>query len=52
MIMTIGLLPDAVKPGIHCVRAQWIWGFIAFWLARRTPTVVLMVSVCPKSRFG
>ena len=26
--MTIGLLPDAVKPGIHCVRTHWIRGFI------------------------
>ena len=26
---------DVVKPGIHCVRTQWIRGFIAFQLARR-----------------
>jgi hypothetical protein len=34
--MTIGLLPDAVKPGIHCVRTHWIRGFIAFCRAGRT----------------
>jgi hypothetical protein len=32
--MTIGLLPDdmpdAVEPGIHCVRTHWILGFMAF----------------------
>jgi len=28
--MTIGLLPDAMKPGIHCVRTHWIRGFMAF----------------------
>jgi hypothetical protein len=26
----IGLLPDAMKPGIHCVRTHWIRGFMAF----------------------
>ena len=30
LIMTIGLRPDAVKPGIHCVRTRWIRGFMAF----------------------
>ena len=35
LIMTIGVLPDAVEPdavepGIHCVRTHWIQGFIAF----------------------
>jgi hypothetical protein len=34
--MTIGLLPDAVKPGIHCVRTHWIRGFMAFCRAGRT----------------
>jgi hypothetical protein len=33
LIMTIGLLPDALKPGIHCVRTHWIRGFMAFRLA-------------------
>jgi hypothetical protein len=28
--MKIGLLPDGVKPGIHCVRTPWIRGFMAF----------------------
>jgi hypothetical protein len=37
LIMTIGLLPDAVKPGFHCVRTHWIRGFIAFHRVRRTP---------------
>jgi len=37
-------LPDALKPGIHCVRTHWIRGFIAFQLARRTRIVRLMVS--------
>jgi hypothetical protein len=35
--------PDAVDPGFHCVRAQWIRGFMAFQLARRTRSVMLMV---------
>src|SRR5262249_34702182 len=40
LIMTISLLPDAVpdamKPGIHCVRTNWILGFIAFhWSGTR-----------------
>ena len=30
-------LPDALKPGFHCVTTQWIRGFIAFQLTRRTP---------------
>jgi hypothetical protein len=25
-----GRLPDAVEPGIHCVRTHWIRGFMAF----------------------
>jgi hypothetical protein len=43
--MTMGLLPDALKPGIHCDRTHWIPGFITFQLARRTRTVMLMVPV-------
>jgi hypothetical protein len=31
--MKIGPLPDALKPGIHCVRTHWIRGFMAFQLA-------------------
>ena len=38
-------LPDAMKPGIHCVRTHWIRGFMAFQLARCTRTVVLTVPV-------
>jgi hypothetical protein len=34
LIMTIGPLPDALEPGIHCARTHWIRGFIAFGLAR------------------
>ena len=43
LIMTIGLRPDAVKPGIHCVRTRWIRGFMTFQLARCTRTVLLTV---------
>jgi hypothetical protein len=35
--MTIGLLPGAVKPGIHVDRTHWIWGFMAFQLGGRQP---------------
>jgi hypothetical protein len=45
LIMTIGPLPDALEPGFHCVRTHWIRGFIAFQLARRAQTVVLVVPV-------
>jgi hypothetical protein len=45
LIMTIGVLPDAMEPGIHCVRTHWIRGFIAFQLTRRTRSVMLMVPV-------
>jgi hypothetical protein len=38
-------LPDALKPGFHCVRTHWIRGFMAFELARRTWIVMLMVPV-------
>ena len=51
MIMTIGLLPDAMEPGIHCVRTHWIRGFMAFLLVRRIRTVRLMVLACPESGF-
>jgi hypothetical protein len=44
-------MPDAMKPDIHGVRAPWIRGFIAFKLARRTRTVVLMVPTWPESDF-
>ena len=37
--------PDAMEPGFHWVRTHWNRGFIAFQLARRTRTVMLMVSV-------
>ena len=30
LIMTIGLRPDAVKPGIDRVRTRWIRGSMAF----------------------
>jgi hypothetical protein len=43
--MAIGLRPDALKPDIHCVRAHWIRGFMAFQMARRTRTGLLMVPV-------
>jgi hypothetical protein len=43
LILTIGLLPDAMKPGIHCVRTHWIRGFMTFQLAWRIGTVMLMV---------
>jgi hypothetical protein len=36
--------PDAMKPGIQCVRTHWIRGFMTFRLARRTWIVRLMVS--------
>src|SRR6266704_2102997 len=49
--MTIGLQPDAMKPGFHCVPTHWIRGFMAFQLARLTRTVMLMVLVGPESGF-
>ena len=36
---------DGVKPDIQCVRTHWIRGFMAFRLARRTRTVMLVVPV-------
>jgi hypothetical protein len=50
LIMTIDLLPDALKPGFHCVRTRWIPGFMAFQLVRRIRTVMLTV-VRPESSF-
>jgi hypothetical protein len=44
--MRIGLLPDAMKPGIHCVRTHWIRGSMAFQQVWRVPSVVLMVPMC------
>jgi hypothetical protein len=41
--------PDALDPGFHGVRTPWIRGFMAFRLARRIRTVMLMVSMCPES---
>jgi len=31
-------LPDVMKPGFHCVRTHWIRGFMAFQMARHTPS--------------
>ena len=39
-LLPANLLPDAMKPGFHCVRTHWIRGFMAFQLARRTRTVM------------
>jgi hypothetical protein len=49
--MTIGLLPDAVESGIHCVRAHWIRGFMAFPPVRHARIVMLMVPVGSESGF-
>jgi hypothetical protein len=43
LIMKIDLPPDALEPGFHCVRTQWIRGFVAFQLAWRTRSVMLTV---------
>jgi hypothetical protein len=47
--MLSGPLPDAFRdaldPGFHCARTQWIRGFMAFQLARRIPTARLMGPV-------
>ena len=43
--MMIGLLPDGMKPRIHCVTTHWIRGFMTFQLGQRTRSVVLMVPV-------
>jgi hypothetical protein len=49
--MTIGPRPDALEPGFHCVRTHWIRDFMAFQLAWRTRTVMLVVPTCPESGF-
>ena len=41
--VTIGLLPDVMEPGLHCVRMHWNRGFMTFQLVRRIRTVRLMV---------
>jgi hypothetical protein len=41
--------PDALDQGFHGVGTPWIRGFMAFQLARRTNTVMLMVSMRPES---
>src|SRR5215468_6152603 len=43
---------NAMKPGIHCVRAHWFRGFMAFRRARHARTVMLVVPMCPESVFG
>jgi hypothetical protein len=45
LIMKIGPLPDAVKPGSQCARTHWVRGFMAFQSTRRTQAVMLMVPV-------
>jgi hypothetical protein len=50
--VTIGSLLDAMEPGIHCVRAHWIRGFMAFQLAQCTRIVLLVVPVWTESGFG
>ena len=47
LIMTVGLLPDALEPGIHCVRTHWIRGVMAFHLVQHARNVMLMVPVLP-----
>jgi hypothetical protein len=36
---------DGMKPGFHGVGTPWIWGFMAFRLARRAWIVMLVVPV-------
>jgi hypothetical protein len=43
---------NALDPGIHCVRAHWNRGFMAFRLARRTWGVMVMVRAWPESGSG
>jgi hypothetical protein len=40
-----GRLPNAMKPGIHCVRTYWIRGFMTFHRVRHARTVMLMMPV-------
>jgi hypothetical protein len=44
LILKIGLVPDAMELGIHCVRTHWIRGFMTFRRVRHALTVMLMVS--------
>jgi hypothetical protein len=43
--MRAGPVPDAMKPGIHGVRAHWIQGFMAFRAGPAGAIVMLMASV-------
>ena len=43
LIMRVGPVPDAMKPGFHGVRTHWNQGFMAFTSPRRTRIVILMV---------
>ena len=45
--LTEARLPDAVKPGIHCVRTHWIRGFMAF---RRVRHALAVPSAGPPDR--
>jgi hypothetical protein len=49
LIMTIGLLPDAMEPGFHGARTHWIRVFMPFEPARRARIAMLMVPVLPES---
>jgi len=40
-IMTVGLVPDAMNPGIQCVRTHWIRGFMTF-AAGSAPVMAMM----------
>jgi hypothetical protein len=51
LIMKIGPLLDALEPGFHCVRTQWIRGVMAFQLTQRTRSVMVMVRGWPESGF-
>ena len=43
--MKLGLRPDVMELGFHCVGTHWIRGFMAFQLARCTRIVLLVVPV-------
>ena len=51
-ILSLSPDADALEPGFHCVRTHWIRGSMAFQLARRIQTVMLMAPVRPESGFG
>ena len=34
---------DTMEPGFHCVRTEWIRGFMTFWLTRRRRFAMLVV---------